>query len=108
MPAHVAMRWQSGTRIRGQASDKPRGTKPRGVGRVLQCAWFRYMQDVGPLGQDEGEGGKYLLLPPDYEGAVPDDYFVVRSPTYRVWAFMRGSIANGVEAAVKNVKDNLR
>jgi hypothetical protein len=38
MPAHMAMRWQGGTRIRGQASDKPRGTKPRGVGKVFQCA----------------------------------------------------------------------
>jgi len=38
MPARVAMDWQSGARIRGQASDKPRGTKPRGVGCVFQCA----------------------------------------------------------------------
>ncbi len=38
MPAPVAMHWQDGTRFRGQASDKPRGTKPRGVGRIFQCA----------------------------------------------------------------------
>jgi hypothetical protein len=38
MPAPAAMHWQSGTRIRGQASDKPRGTKPQGAGRVFQCA----------------------------------------------------------------------
>jgi hypothetical protein len=38
MPAHIAMHWQDGTGFRGQASDKPRGTKPRGVGRVFQCA----------------------------------------------------------------------
>ncbi len=34
MPAHVAMHRQSGTGFRGQASDEPRGMKPRGVGRV--------------------------------------------------------------------------
>lgn len=34
----VAMRWQGGTGISGQASDKPPGTKPRGVGRVLRGA----------------------------------------------------------------------
>jgi hypothetical protein len=32
----------------------------------------------------------------------------VKSPTYRVWTFMRGSIANGMEAAVKNVTENLK
>ena len=48
------------------------------------------------------------MLPPDYEGSVPDGYFVVPSRTYRVWVFMRGSIAEGLEKAVQNIKDNLR
>jgi len=60
------------------------------------------------MGPDKGAGGKYLLLPPDYKGGVPDGYFVVKSPTYRVWTFMRGSIANGIEEAVKNIKANLK
>ena len=81
---------------------------PKGMLGAFNDAWFRYMQDVGPMGQDKGAGGSYLLLPPDYEGDIPEGYFVVRSPTYRVWTFMRGSIANGIEAAVKNVTDNLR
>ncbi len=81
---------------------------PKGMLGAFNDAWFRYMQDVGPFGQDKGEGGKYLLLPPDYKGQIPKGYFVIKSPTYRVWTFMRGSIANGLEAAVKNVKDNLR
>jgi hypothetical protein len=29
MPAHIAKHWKNGTRIRGQASDKPRGRKPQ-------------------------------------------------------------------------------
>ena len=81
---------------------------PPGMLGAFNDAWFRYMQDVGPLGQDKGAGGTYLVLPPDYEGDIPEGYFVVQSPTYRVWTFMRGSIANGIEAAVKNVKDNLK
>ena len=48
------------------------------------------MQDVGPKGPDKGKGGKFLLLPPDYKGDIPEGYFVVKSPTYRVWTFMRG------------------
>ena len=71
-------------------------------------AWFRYMQDIGPAGPDKGKGGKYLVLPPDYEGEVPDGYFVVPSKTYRVWVFMRASIAKGLDVAAKNVKENLR
>ena len=81
---------------------------PPGMLGAFNDAWFRFMQNIGPAGPDRGKGGKYLVLPPDYEGDVPDGYFVVQSPTYNVWAFMRASIAKGLDAAEKNVKDNLR
>jgi len=81
---------------------------PAGVLGAFNDAWFRYLQDIGPLGPDKGKGGKFLVLPPGYKGEIPDGYFVVQSTSYRVWIFMRASIANGLEAAVKNVKDNLR
>jgi hypothetical protein len=32
---------------------------------------FRWVIDVGITGPDKGKGGKYLLLPPGYTGAVP-------------------------------------
>ena len=41
------------------------------------------------------QGGKYLFLPPGYTGAVPDGYFVVRSPTYSVNYFLRGFKVDG-------------
>jgi len=44
---------------------------------------------------DKGKGGKYLVLPPGYQGDVPDGYFVVRSNTYTIMFFMRASIAKG-------------
>jgi hypothetical protein len=81
---------------------------PPGMLGAFNDAWFRYQADVGPLGPDKGQGGKYLVIPPDYQGSMPDGYFVVQSKTYRVWVFMRGSIANGMEVAVKNVQDNLK
>jgi hypothetical protein len=81
---------------------------PAGMLGAFNDAWFRYVQDVGPAGPDKGKGGKYLVLPPGYQGEVPEGYFVVRPRTYDVWVFMRASIANGLEAAEKNVKDNLR
>ncbi len=70
-------------------------------------AWFRYVGDAGITGPDKGKGGKYLVLPPGYEGDIPDGYFIVRPRTYGVWLFMRGNIKNGIEPAVKNVKDHL-
>ena len=81
---------------------------PPGMLGAFNDAWFRYMEDVGPLGPYKGKGGKYLFLPPGYDGKIPGGYLVVKSPTYKVWSFMRGSIANGLEAAVKNIKDNLK
>lgn len=46
--------------------------------------------DVGLPGPDKGKGGKYLLLPPGYQGNVPDGYFVYRSRTNGVFVFWRG------------------
>ena len=81
---------------------------PPGMLGAFNDAWFRYIADVGPLGEDKGKGGNYLLVPPGYDGNIPTGYFVLYPKTYRVWTFMRGSIANGLDAAVKNVKDHLK
>lgn len=81
---------------------------PPGMLGAFNDMWFRYVQDIGPAGPDRGQGGKYLLLPPGYEGDIPEGYFIVRPKTYRVWIFMRGSIAKGLDVAVKNVKDHLK
>ncbi|HEU5296265.1 MAG TPA: DUF1254 domain-containing protein [Burkholderiaceae bacterium] len=57
---------------------------------VFDDMWMRYIVDGGVSGPDKGEGGSYLLLPPDHHGDVPDSgYFVHRSPTYGVWVLMR-------------------
>jgi hypothetical protein len=81
---------------------------PAGMLGAFNDAWFRYVQDVGPAGPDKGKGGKYLVLPPGYQGTVPAGYFVVKPRTYDVWVFMRASIAKGLDVAIKNVKENLR
>ena len=56
---------------------------------------------------DKGNGGKYLILPPGYNGAVPEGYFVVRPSTYGNWMPFRsflvdGSTKPGVELVKKN------
>jgi hypothetical protein len=42
------------------------------------------------VGPDKGKGGKYLFLPPGYDGRVPEGYFAIPSPSYRIWVMMRG------------------
>lgn len=71
--------------------------------------WQKYIADFGPVGQDKGKGGKYLILPPGYEGEVPEGYFVVKSPTYGVWNFGRGFLKDGdPKPALENIKANVR
>jgi hypothetical protein len=55
----------------------------------------RYLTDFGMLGPDHGQGGRYLFLPPGYDGVVPDGYFTVRSPTFSVNHGLRGFLADG-------------
>lgn len=49
----------------------------------------RTITDVGSVGPDRARGGLYLLLPPGYDGHVPDGYFSFESPTYNVFLFFR-------------------
>ncbi len=50
----------------------------------------KWAGDVGLPGPDQGKGGKYLILPPDYTGEIPEGYFTYRSGTYGVFVFWRG------------------
>ncbi len=79
-------------------------TPPNILG-MIDDHWFEYVGDVGNAGPDKGKGGKYLLLPPGYEGDVPEGYFVLRSATYGNLFFWRGFLENGSTAtAVENTK----
>ena len=62
---------------------------------LLDDMWYRFVTDIGMVGPDKGEGGKYLILPPGYKGEVPEGYFVVRSATYSNWIAWRTFLENG-------------
>ena len=56
-------------------------TPPNALGTV-DDAWWRWVVDFGVPGPDRGEGGKYLILPPGYDGALPQGgFYVARSRT---------------------------
>lgn len=52
-------------------------------------AWQKPIADVGPSGDDQGKGGKYLFLPPDYQGKTPDGYLVYQPKTYSLYLGFR-------------------
>lgn len=79
-------------------------TPPNILG-LIDTHWFEYVGDVGNAGPDRGKGGKYLLLPPGYQGEIPEGYFVLRSPTYGNLFFWRGFLKDGsTKTAVENTK----
>lgn len=83
---------------------------PEGMGpTTVNDAFFRFVTDLGIVGPDKGKGGKYLILPPDYEGEVPEGYFVSQSTSYVNWFIARGFLKDGkTDAAVKAYKDKLK
>lgn len=63
---------------------------------IVQDAWFRWVIDLGVPGPDRGEGGKYLIVPPGYEGSLPEGEFNIAhsKTTHGVW-FARAFMENG-------------
>ena len=56
---------------------------------ILDDAWFKYVGDLGLGGPDKGKGGKYLVVGHDYDGEIPEGYFVLKTNTYRHWLLIR-------------------
>jgi hypothetical protein len=83
---------------------------PAGAGPgTVDDAFFRFVIDMGAPGPDRGKGGKYLLLPPDYEGGVPEGYFVAKSPSWVNWVALRGFLVDGKpDAASKMWREGLK
>jgi hypothetical protein len=66
----------------------------------IDDAWQCAIADVGPAGIDAGQGGKYLILPPGYDGVIPDGYLPMSSPTYCGFALLRSNLTGGSDADI--------
>ena len=83
-------------------------TPPNVLG-FINDFWFRYVVDFGNAGPDEGKGGKFLIVPPGYEGDLPEGYYVARTNTYGNWVLWRGFQVEGdTTPAVTTTKDIFR
>jgi hypothetical protein len=68
---------------------------PPGLLGAIDDYWFRWVIDIGPPGGDRGEGGKYLIVPPGYDGVLPEGgFFVAHARTTRVAWFGRAFLEN--------------
>jgi len=82
---------------------------PNALGTINDM-WFGWVIDIGFPGPDRGEGGKYLLVPPGYEGPLPESGFHVghaktNHVLYAVRAFMEN---NDPKPAVASIKKSLK
>jgi hypothetical protein len=79
---------------------------PPGMLGIIDDMWWNWISDFGLPGADRGQGGKYLLLPPGYDGGVPEGgYYVRKSRTNQVAmlgrAFLENNDPKPVDALVK-------
>jgi hypothetical protein len=74
----------------------------------IHDSWGIPLEDFGPAGADKGKGAKYLVLPPGYDGEVPEGYIVLRSNSYQHWipgrTIPRDKGQKGRDAAVAYLK----
>jgi len=92
---------------------------------TVNDAFFRFVTDMGIPGPDKGVGGKYLILPPDHEGALDppeggmeveiavgekkEKVFVSKSTSYVNWLILRGFLVDGKpDAATEMFKSGLK
>jgi hypothetical protein len=82
---------------------------PKGLGTINDM-WFSWIVDVGFPGPDRGEGGKYLLVPPDYDGPLPEGgFFIAHSKTNRVLYAARSFLVdNDPKPTVELIKKHLK
>jgi hypothetical protein len=77
---------------------------------TVNDAFFRFVVDMGGPGPDKGKGGKYLIVPAGYKGALPKEgYFVAHSPSYVNWLILRGFLVDGKpDASSKAFREGIK
>jgi hypothetical protein len=81
-------------------------TPPMALG-TFDDMWFQWIIDFGLPGPDRGAGGKFLLVPPGYEGTLPEGgFYVAHSRTNHVLmlgrSFMQDSDPAPTVATIKS------
>lgn len=93
-PAQVAFTPNSDTRYAGLPLDLSEGPMiievPAGpIMSAVNDMNQLFVMDIGMPGPDKGKGGKHVIVPPDYQGTIPDGYYIGKSTTNHVLALLR-------------------
>jgi hypothetical protein len=72
-----------------------------GIFGTLMDAWQRPIDDVGAKGRDQGNGGKYVLVPKGYQGQLLPRSYTYQQRTNNGFAILRAIIP---DASPENVK----
>ncbi len=82
---------------------------PMGLGTINDM-WFSWVIDIGFPGPDRGAGGRYLVVPPGYEGDLPEGgFYVAHSRTNHVLYAARAFLVdNDPKPTVENIKKNIK
>ncbi len=70
------------------------------INGTIMDSWQTPLEDVGPAGADNGKGGKYLIVPPDYGSKLPAGYIVLASSTHQGYALLRSILKSGSDADI--------
>jgi hypothetical protein len=70
--------------------------------------WQQPIGEIGPAGADKGKGGKFVIVPMDYTGTIPEGYFTIKTRTTLAATFARGIVRNNDVAAAAKSLDGIR
>jgi len=68
-------------------------------------AWQRPIDDVGAMGRDKGNGGKYILVPKGYQGDLLPKSYVYEQRTNNGFAILRAIIPNASPESLQKAAD---
>ena len=82
---------------------------PMGLGTINDM-WFSWVIDVGYPGPDRGEGGRYLIVPPGYDGPLPEGgFYICHSKTNHIMYAARAFLTNNdPKPTVDMIKKHLK
>ena len=88
----------------------PRLSAPSSILGTIDDMWFGWVTDFGAPGPDRGNGGKYLIVGPGYEGSLPEGGFhLFHARTTRVCVLGRAfMVDNDPSGPAGEIKDSLR
>lgn len=82
---------------------------PPDVLGIIDDHWFKHVTDFGNTGPDNGKGGKFLILPPGYDGDIPEGYYVASTNTWGNWLLWRGFQVDGMTApAIRATRETFK